>query len=459
MPIKRNINKLSITLSTVIVLAFSILQTELLPAETAIDDPVPTKIKAHESNLELTTIANGFTAPVAGAIAPIKELSNLMFIADQIGLIWSVDLNSGDKTQFIDLQSRTVKLGAFSPGGYDERGLLGLAFHPNYKENGLLYVFTSEAVSGNADFSTLDNSKKANHQSVVLELTIENPSDINGNTAIKNQRELLRIDQPQYNHNGGSLVFDSNNLLYIGIGDGGKSDDQGPGHSENGNGDDLSNPLGSILRIDPLGNNSTNKHYGIPSNNPFTDNPNALDEIFAYGLRNPWKMSFDSYGNLYVADVGQNHIEEINVVVKGGHYGWPIREGTFWFDNNKSGRGFVSRQAPQKLSKQAYNDPLLQYDHDEGVSVTGGYVYEGASIKALKNNYIFADFRGRIFIGDTKNKKITVSNITPEILLFSFALDQAGEIYVMGNKDANTKGQTGKLYKLVETKTEQKNDD
>ena len=439
-----------------LVFTYSLYSISFTYAKNAIDNPIPDTIQAHSSKLELVKISEGFTGPLAGETAPIKGVegfNNIMFIADQVGLIWRVNLISGAKSEFIDLRSRIVKLGAFSPGGYDERGLLGIAFHPSYQENGLLYVFTSEPVSGDADFSTLTSSDKANHQSLILELTIENPAEPVNKAVIKSTRELLRIDQPQYNHNGGSLAFDSNGLLYIGIGDGGKSDDQGPGHGEKGDSGDLSNPLGAILRIDPLGRDSANKQYSIPADNPFVKDENALNEIYAYGLRNPWKISFDNNGNLYAADVGQNHVEEINLINKGGHYGWPIREGRFWFDNNGRGRGFVSSKTPDNVSKDDYIDPVLQYDHDEGVSITGGYVYHGNEIKSLKGSYVFADFRGRIFIGDIAKKNISVSNISPEILPFSFALDHHDEIYLMGNADANTRGQSGELYKIVEVKT------
>ena len=435
-----------------LVFTYSIVSISFTHAKDAIDNPIPDKIPAHSSNLALVKVAEGFTGPLDGEIAPIEGVegfNSIMFIADQVGIIWRVNLITGAKSKFIDLRSRIVRLGAFSPGGYDERGLLGIAFHPSYQENGLLYVFTSEPVSGDADFSTLTSSDKANHQSLILELAIENPTKPVDKAVIKSTRELLRIDQPQYNHNGGSLAFDSNGLLYIGIGDGGKSDDQGPGHGEKGNSGDLSNPLGAILRIDPLGRDSTNKQYGIPANNPFVGSKDALSEIYAYGLRNPWKISFDNNGNLYAADVGQNHVEEINIINKGGHYGWPIREGRFWFDNNGSGRGFVSTKAPDS-AKGGYIDPVLQYDHDEGVSITGGYVYHGNEIKSLKGRYVFADFRGRIFIGDIDKQHISVSNISPEVLPFSFALDHHGEIYLMGNADANTRGQSGELYKIVE---------
>ena len=432
------------------ILAISALFINVVSAKEALDNPIPNKIQNDDSTLSAVNIANGFTSLVAGASAPVKELADFLFVVDQVGIIWRVNIKSGEKVKFIDLQSRIVPLGAFSPGGYDERGLLGLAFHPDYKTNGLLYVFSSEPVSTKADFSTLDKEDQANHQTVILEIGVKDPISPQGSAKVKHTRELMRIDQPQYNHNGGSIAFDKNGLLYISIGDGGKSDDQGLGHSKQGNGQDLSNPLGTILRIDPKGNNSVNKQYGIPSDNPFVKDNAALDEIYAYGLRNAWKISFDNQNNLYAADVGQNHIEEINLIVKGGNYGWPVREGSFWFDNNGGGRGFVTEQTPKGVSKNAYIDPVLQYDHDEGISVSGGHVYEGNKIESLKGKYLFADFRGRVFIGDLEKKLITVSNIQPDFLIFSFAVDQAGDVYLMGSKSANTSGDGGSLHKLVE---------
>jgi len=414
-------------------------------------NPIREIIESRDYSLELVDVADGFTSPVNALIGPISELKNQIFVLDQIGLIWRVDIETGDKSIYLDVSDRLVELGAFEIGGYDERGLLGFAFHPNFTNNGLLYLYTSEPALGVPDFSTLTDGQSANHQSVILELTISNITDTQDIAIVESERELLRIDQPQFNHNGGALIFDTGNNLYISLGDGGSADDQGIGHSAIGNGSDPSNPLGSILRINPLGNNSNNGAYGIPNDNPFIDDNEILNEIYAYGFRNPWRLSFDKNGDLYAADVGQNDIEEINLVKKGQHYGWPIREGSFFFDNNDEFNGIITTQFPINFPLVDLIDPVLQYDHDEGISVTGGYVYRGSENPKLVGQYIFGDFLRRIFVGNLSSGEINQINLTPDIFIYSFMQDNSGELYFMGNATTGTSGSTGKLVKLQST--------
>jgi len=304
-------------------------------------NPIVEAIETIAAPLELRNIVDGLVAPVVARAAPVASLENQLFVADQIGIVWRVNLTNNTKSKYLDLQSDLVPLGAFANCGYDERGLLGLAFHPEFESNGLIYVYQSQAAIEAHDFTTLSSSEVADHQSVIVEIRIANPTSNSGEAAIVSRRDLLRIDQPQFNHNGGALVFDSSGHLYIGIGDGGSADDQGIGHGESGNASDLSNPLGSILRIDPLGSNSNNGQYGIPNSNPFISNENQVSEIYAYGLRNPWKLYFDSQEQLFAADVGQNDIEEINLIEAGNHYGWRIREGSFFFYNNDDAAGTI----------------------------------------------------------------------------------------------------------------------
>jgi len=230
-------------------------------------DPFTQKIESQDVSLELVEIANGFTAPLGGVQAPVNSLRSQMFVTDQIGIVWRVDLNTGEKSEYLNVSHRLVELGLPNLGNYDERGLLGFAFHPEFTSNGRLYIYTSEPASSVADFTTLNSNQIADHQSVISELVVENPSQREGLATISSQRELMRLDQPQFNHNGGALVFDTQGLLYIGLGDGGNADDQGVGHSVDGNSSDLSNPYGSILRIDPLGN--SHGAYGVPLDNPF----------------------------------------------------------------------------------------------------------------------------------------------------------------------------------------------
>lgn len=414
-------------------------------------NPFPTALNTKNYPLEMVEVVGGLTSPVGAVAGPTHILRKQMFVWDQIGIVWRVNLTNGTKSPYIDVRDRLVPLGVFSPGGYDERGLLGFAFHPDFEHNGRVYLHTSEPVSGPADFSTLTGSQVANHQSVISELVIANQFATTEAAQISTQRELLRIDQPQYNHNGGALIFNSENQLFIALGDGGGADDQGIGHGENGNGSDPSNALGSILRIDPLGRNSANGEYGIPSTNPFFNDATNTSEIFAYGFRNPWKLSIDRNGDLYAADVGQNDIEEVNRVELGQHYGWRVKEGRFFFDPNDNFSGIITVEIPDILPPVALIDPVLQYDHDEGISVTGGYVYRGNRNPGLVGKYIFGDFQKRLFVGDLGTGQIDAMSLVPSIFVYSLAQDNEGALYFMGNSAADTTGASGKLIKLQST--------
>ena len=294
-------------------------------------DPIPEKIPAGDAQFELELVADGFTTPVLGVHAPGN--SKQLFIVDQIGTITAVKLQPDrhgglpDSFTFLDVGSSglnlLVPLGAFGPGSFDERGFLGLAFHPDYRKNGLLYTYTSEPLgSGTPDFPIPDTGEPPAFNaslSVIREWRVDNPKRPDSTADPSSSRVVLRVEQPQFNHNGGDIAFGQDGMLYIALGDGGGADDQGPGHAPGGNGQDLSegNVLGKILRIDPQGSNGANGQYGVPSDNPFVGRAGA-DEIFAYGFRNPFRMSFDSRtGDLYAADVGQNDIEEVDIVVSG----------------------------------------------------------------------------------------------------------------------------------------------
>ena len=224
------------------------------------------------------------------------------------------------------------------------------------------------------------------------------------------RRELLRIDKPQFNHNGGEIAFGPDGNLYIAVGDGGAADDQGPGHVSAGNAQSLApgNVLGKVLRIDPRGHDSANGRYGIPRRNPFVGRDGA-DEIWAYGFRNPYRFSVDSRsGTLVVGDVGQNDIEEVDAVRPGRNYGWPVKEGSFLFDNGGDGAGFVTQRSPGIPAGLV--DPVLEYDHTapggvrcgggappsacQGIAVVGGYVYRGHDVKVLAATTCSATTRG-----------------------------------------------------------------
>ncbi len=438
-------------------------------------DPVRTSRKT----IRLETVATGLTAPNWGTYAPGDN--GRLYVSDQAGTLWSIDLATGDKSVFLDVSDRLVPLGAFGEGTFDERGFLGVAFHPHYQMNGLLYTYTSEPVSGPADFSTMPPGVEANHQSVVTEWQVPDPSDPNSVVDPTSARVLFTVDEPQFNHNAGALNFGHDDMLYIALGDGGGADDDNAvGHGTSGNGQDPSNVLGSILRIDPQGSNSANGNYGIPADNPFVGQAGYAEEIFAYGFRNPFRFSVDmATGDLYAGDVGQNDLEEVDVVVAGGNYGWNIKEGSFCFDTNGSDRGFAFAQDPCPNEPDNLIDPVAEYNTSEsldenidGRAVVGGFVYRGSAIPPLVGRYIFGDFSrftdtgvnndGRLFFLNKKDivgkNRIKTSKVFEfqiagqdalGLSLLGFGEDSSGELYVLANEVGVPFGTTGVVLKIV----------
>ena len=442
---------------------FTLLVALTLVAATAVsaaanhEDVIPDVIPDSDIDVGLQLVADGFTQPV-WAVSP-PGVTNRIYVVDQIGKISAVPTSgSSQRTLFLDVGvdglDLIVPLGAFGPGSFDERGLLGLAFHADYRHNGLIYTYTSEPVDGAADFSTQPAGVDANHQAVIREWHVPSPRGARATVDPASSRVLLTVDEPQFNHNSGALAFGPDGLLYIGLGDGGNADDQGDGHAPGGNGQDLSdgNVLGKILRIDPSGSNSANGNYGIPADNPFVGTQGA-DEIYAYGFRNPFRMSFDSAtGRLVAADVGQNDIEEVDVVHRGGNYGWPVKEGSFLFDMNGDDPGFTTAFSPGVPAGMI--DPVAEYDHDEGVSITGGFVYRGSAIRELRGNYVFADFtrsfagpEGRVFA--FRPASGITELLSPGLFIGGFGQDGAGELYVLGSQVFTPTGETGVVMKLV----------
>jgi glucose/arabinose dehydrogenase len=374
----------------------------------------------------LTVAAKGLTAPLKGVTAPGQP--GRLYVVDQPGRLWAVDLTTGEKTVFLDVSARLVPLGVCGPGTFDERGFLGVAFHPSYQTNGLLYTYTSEPVTGPPTFtSTVPPGIAPDHQNVVAEWRVPNPASPASVVDPASRRELLRVDWPQFNHDGGDVSFGPDELLYISMGDGGAADDednpqqlfvtappnyppcgQTPqvGHQGDGNAQKLNTPLGKVLRIDVNGRNSANHQYGIPADNPFVMTPGALGEIYAFGLRNPFRFSFDTEtGVLYLGEVGQNDIEEVDVIVPGGNYGWNRKEGTLFFHRNGSTvdmtgqTGFASPEPdPTVVIPPDLMEPIAQYDtHHEGHSVIGGFVYHGSRFPELDDRFVFGEF-SRIFV-------------------------------------------------------------
>jgi glucose/arabinose dehydrogenase len=439
-------------------------------AAPALSDPIPAPIPASNIQVALMPVATGLVAPVTGTVAPGDDKH--LFVADQGGKIWQVDVRGREPQSLVaDLSGRLVSdLAKVIPGlPYDERGLLGLAFDPRFERNGLLYTFTSENPTSAPDFTTQPGVTPAGGQAVIAQWRVRDRKAKHLMVDPSSRRELLRIDKPQFNHNGGEIAFGPDGYLYIAVGDGGAADDQGPGHVPGGNAQSLAagNVLGKVLRIDPRGHNSANGRYGIPRRNPFLGREGA-DEIWAYGFRNPYRFSFDSRsGTLLVGDVGQNDIEEVDAVRAGRNYGWPVKEGSFLFDNGGAGAGFVTQRSPGIPAGLV--DPVLEYDHTapggvrcgggapptacQGIAVVGGYVYRGHDVKALRGHYVFGDYSrafaqplGRLFV----NKGSQVTSLPdPGIAVFGFAQDHRGELYVLGNTTGLLSGATGTVLRIT----------
>lgn len=427
-------------------------------------NPIPTPIPKGDVRINLQPVATGMTAPIDLRPAPGAGNSRL-YITDQVGQVRVLENGSLLPTPFMDVSSRLVPLRP----QFDERGFLGFAFHPDYNNQGTpgfgkVYTYTSEPVSATPDTTpfTVPNITTVDNHGVVAEWSVNRATNtINPST----RRELFRYADPQFNHNGGPFHFGPDRNLYIGIGDGGGANDTNPnGHNQTpgvdgrpiGNGQDITRIMGKILRIDPLGNNSANGRYGIPQGNPFAGpgGPDgALEEIYAHGFRNPFRFSFAPNGDLLVADVGQGRIEELDRVVAGGNYGWRYKEGSFRFDPVTQNVSTDTTGLPQDLI-----DPILQYDHDEGISIIGGFVYRGSRIPALAGKYVFGDFSngttGRLFYADLATgeiKEFLLDNPDRPLGAFvkGFGEDANGEIYVLTSNTTAPTGATGTAFLIV----------
>ncbi|OHB76265.1 MAG: TIGR03118 family protein [Planctomycetes bacterium RBG_16_55_9] len=418
---------------------------------TPIENPIAEPIVKGDIAVELLPVVEGLSAPLGMAVP--DDGSGRMFVYDQAGLVWVVTENASKlPTPLLDVSERLVTL-----GNYDERGLLGFAVHPGFMQSPFVYTYTSEPLDGPADFvNVMPEGVTNNHQSVIAEWRIDG-ADAN-RVDPNSRRELLRIDQPQSNHNGGTLRFGPDGFLYVSLGDGGRANDVADGHVPGGNAQNLQRIYGSVVRIDVDGNNSANGRYGIPQDNPFVGQ-DAVEEIYAYGLRNPYTYSFDSLtGELYLGDAGQNNIEEVDIIVKGGNYGWNLKEGSFWFDSVTTNIGAVVT-GPVRPVPADLIDPVAEYDHDEGAVVVGGYVYRGSQVPALQGRYVFGDWgsfgapSARLFTLDPNSVieelHIGLVDRPTGFWLRGFGQDADGELYVFGSTVLGPRGDTGQMLKIV----------
>jgi glucose/arabinose dehydrogenase len=381
----------------------------LTPVVTATSRPEPAPTEGASGGpandpasvrVEVQRIAGGLDSPVG--IANAGDESGRLYVVEKAGRIRAFVDGLLVDVPFLDISGRVGSSAS-------EQGLLGLAFHPSYASNAWFFVNYTN-LEGNtviARFSASSNRAQADPSSEVV---------------------LLTVNQPAANHNGGHLAFGPDGYLYAGLGDGGGGGDQF------GNGQNGRTLLGAMLRLDV----DTNQPYAIPASNPFLDDAAMRDEIWAIGLRNPWRYSFDRLtGDLYIGDVGQGRYEEIDfepVANDGGqNYGWPVMEGMHCFPEDTA------------CNRAGLSLPVKEYDHSEGCSVTGGYVYRGEEFPLLGGIYLFGDYcSGRIWglAAPTGGGWRVAELAQADVRLSSFGEDEAGELYLvdMGR---------GELFKII----------
>jgi glucose/arabinose dehydrogenase len=360
----------------------------------------PTLETRHQYGVKVAFPNVQFKDPVG--IYAAGDQSNRLFVVEQAGVIKVLENNEGTNAAsvFLDISNRVTS------GG--ELGLLGVAFPRQFNQSGFFYVYY-----------TTDNPLR----SIVSRFSV---SQTNANQAdVSSEKVLLQVEQPFPNHNGGQISFGPDGYLYIGLGDGGGAGDP------SGNAQNRSTLLGKILRID-VNAASGSLNYSIPRDNPFIGNNQGFrEEIYAYGLRNPWRFSFDSVtGQLWVGDVGQDRIEEVDIVKSGGNYGWNIMEGSLCYS------------PPSGCNQTGLSRPIWEYNHTLGDSIIGGFVYRGAAFLDLAGTYIYGDYgSGKIWglrydgINST-NSELTATGVH----ITSFGLDQKGELHICASD--------GNVYRL-----------
>ena len=415
-------------------------------------------LQGNPPRVGLELIADGFTSPVA--LVDSEDGSDRLFVVDQLGIIWIISNGKRVDIPFLDIRDRIVELNAF----YDERGLLGLAFHPEFASNGRFYVSYSGPLSNGSSATGWD------HTTYISEFTVS--ADDANRSAPDSQRVLLAMDKPGYNYEAGHIAFGPDGYLYIATGDSVRD----PASQAGKFAQDAFSLLGKILRIDVNKSGENGKLYTVPSDNPFVAGGGS-PEVFAYGFRNPYRFSFDTpvgrqdksfdvsnstaESRLFVVDVGQAVMEEVSLVVAGGNYGWPTREGITCFNAQTWDQPLAS------CRRNGLVDPIIAYKHQGDLSaIIGGGIYRGEMLSSLYDGYVFGDWgrgNGHLFVarapafgkGLWKITEIQVE--TPDRSgigqLLGLWQDEDGELYLL-TKDPGTGpvGDGGKLYKLIPLK-------
>jgi glucose/arabinose dehydrogenase len=402
-----------------------------------------------EITVSLQPVADGLTAPMQ-LISP-PDGTKRRFIVEQIGLI-KILMPDGKVLDepFLNIRHKIVR----QIPDFDERGLLSMAFHPDYRSNGRFYVAYSGPLRGDAD---LGKKLWYSHTNYVSEFKVSKDAN---KANVLSERIISQIDWPQFNHNGHWIDFGPDGYLYISTGDGGYANDWGIGHNvTKGNGQDMSVLHGKILRVDV----NKGDPYDVPADNPFVGKQDIAPEIWASGLRNPWRCAFDTGGSreLVCADVGQNSYEEVNIITKGGNYGWRVREGKHCFD-------YVNPNThPATCESAGMIDPVLEYKNCnvtadcKGLSITGGYVYRG-SHGPWQGKYFFGDWSkkfgvkdGRLYVATASGNAWTMEDVTVSNMpafnsyVLGFGQDADGEIYVTTQDTTGPVGGLAKVYKIA----------
>ena len=429
--------------------------TPATPATTG----VPTST-GPAADVALEVIARGLSTPI-GIVAPPGD-SGRLFVVEQTGRIWILEDGELRDEPFLDLDSRLVAL----VRDYDERGLLGLAFDPDFASNGRFFVYYG-APLGRAANGVEDHLNRLSE----LHVSATDPNRADPDS----ERTILEISQPQPNHSGGGLGFGPDGYLYLGVGDGGGTGDASEGQSEQGHAQDLTKHNGKILRIDVALRGGApaagDDPYRIPGDNPFAEG-GGRPEIYAYGFRNPWRLGWESDGaqRLLVSDVGYGRWEELDVVTNGSNYGWRVREGAHCLDVAAPLTNLLECDLVDDRGEPLV-DPVLEYAHGEvGVAIVAGYTYRGSAIPALAGRYVFADWshdwtdnpigRGSLLVaepaaGDGEPwpwRRLEVEGREGGSIgrfVTGLGEDADGEIYVLARTVLGPSGTTGEILKLV----------